>query len=214
MAKPLNLFEDLRRRVITANTKMPAENRAKFWYRQHAAKLSAWSHKYEHITFDKLAHEQFSKQLVTPVGSFPGSFYFFRYDAKTKEDLPYWDQFPFTLVLQREKDGFLGLNFHYLDYDLRARLFDALYPFREGRTATPNIRDLRMRLKISYELLQSHHRFSPFRPCLKRYLSGHVKSPLLKVSAKEWDIALFLPVERFVKEDKAYVWKRSRGLAK
>ena len=48
-----------------------------------------------------------------------------------------------------------------------------------------------------------------FRPCLKRYLSNHIKSPLLEVQPHEYDIATMLPIAQFQKAKQATVWKDS-----
>ena len=44
----------------------------------------------------------------------PGEMYMFYYDAKHKDTLPYWDRFPLVFPFSKVKDGFLGLNLHYL----------------------------------------------------------------------------------------------------
>lgn len=205
----VNIFDELRKRINKQQGMLPAEKRAMYWFRNYATQLSKWQRTHAKTTFDQLQLEKFSKQIVTPAGAFPGALYFFMYEAKWDEELPYWDQFPFTLVLSKEKDRFLGLNFHYLDYYQRAKFFDLLYPFREGRTATPTYRDLRMRLRVTYDILAASRRYKAFRPCIKSYLIEQVQTPLMKVSAHEWDIALFLPVESFVKKSKSFVWKES-----
>jgi hypothetical protein len=205
-----NLFEDLRKRVTKARGFVPAEKRATFWFTRYTAELNAWQRRHTRTDYEQLIAEDFSKQLVNPTSAFPGSFYFYYYDPKLKKTLPYYDTFPFTLVLHKNKTSFLGLNFHYLDYENRAKFFDLLYPFREGRTATPDVRDLRMRLDISYAILKSSYKYRAFRPCIKRYLVKHVETPLMKVSAHEWDVALFLPVERFKKQSKQTVWAESK----
>jgi hypothetical protein len=43
------------------------------------------------------------------------------------------------------------------------------------------------------------------------YLNEHVKSRFIKIESAEWDIALFLPTERFQKSSKQTVWKDSRA---
>ena len=48
----------------------------------------------------------------------------FVYDPKYKNKLPYYDTFPLVLPIERYDNGFLGINFHYLPYALRARLLD------------------------------------------------------------------------------------------
>ena len=57
-----------------------------------------------------------------------GGMYFFLYDPKTKEELPYYDRFPLVIPLKREDDGFLGLNLHYLPVPYRIRLLRKLLP--------------------------------------------------------------------------------------
>jgi hypothetical protein len=41
-----------------------------------------------------------------------GGLYFFVYDPKTKNDLPYYDRFPLVIPLKRTPDGFIGLNYN------------------------------------------------------------------------------------------------------
>lgn len=206
------IFDTLRERITKSKGLLPAEQRAMFWFRNYATDLTQWQRqiKSRSATFDKLTDEyEFTKQVVGVNAALPGYFYFYRYDPKWKNELPYYDLFPFTLVLGVERDSFLGLNFHYLDYFHRAMLFDAIYPFREGRAARPDVRDIRMRMMISYDILKSSSKYKAFRPCIKRYLKKHVQTPLLKVGAREWDVALFLPVEMFVKQTKTQVWAES-----
>lgn len=207
------LFESLRQRLDNDELRLPAEKRAMFWFQHYARELSAWQRRHENMRFSTLTRQEFTKQIVSPGGAQPGFVYFFLYDAKTKDELPYWDRFPFTLVLNTYDDGFLGLNFHYLSYGDRARFFDALYPFREGRPARPNVRDIRMRLRVTYGILKTTSKLKAYKPCIKRYLREHVYSGgLLKVGAKEWDLALFLPVAQFQKRSQAYVWSKSRQM--
>lgn len=206
---PEKIFEELRRKVAKGD-KIPAVNRATFWMQEYATALTRWQRHNQHMTFQKLSRRDFTKQMVTPSGVQPGFFYFYMYDPKWKETLPYYDLFPFTLVLSVQPDRFLGLNFHYLDYENRARLFDLMYEFREGRASRPTVRDIRMRMQVTYDLLKASAKYHAFKPCLKEYLTAHLQTPLLKVGAKEWDIALFLPVETFVKETQQTVWRESR----
>lgn len=207
------IFDQLRQRLVKDDVRLPAEKRAMFWFKEYASALRTWQRKYQGASFGKLQREDFTKQMVGASKASPGFFYFFNYDAKTKDELPYWDKFPFVLVLHLYKDGFLGLNFHYLSYQDRARFFDALYRFREGRAARPTTRDIRMRLKVTYAILKVTTNLRAYKPCIKRYLSKHVRSSgLMKVGAKEWDLALFLPVAQFQKRSEPYVWRKSREL--
>lgn len=207
----VKIFDELRKRVQEQGGVPPAERRAMFWFKNYATELTRWQKAHRGTDYDDLTDSDtvFTKQVVGSRHALPGFLYFYLYDPKHKQTLPYYDQFPFTLVIDRYEDGFLGLNFHYLDYYWRAHLFDALYTLREGRAARPHVRDIRMRIQAEYQLLKSTPKYKAFKPCVKRYLFNHIQTPLLKVGAKEWDIALFLPVEMFVKRSKTYVWRES-----
>jgi len=133
-----------------------------------------------------------------------GKMYMFFYDPKHKETLPFYDRFPIIFPIESYNDGFLGINFHYLPPRLRAKLMDALYDL-----ATNDKYDDNTKLKISYNVLKAASRYKYFRPCIKRYLTAHVRSRFMQIHATEWDMALFLPVERFEKASKQDVWRDS-----
>ena len=137
----------------------------------------------------------------------PGSLYLFNYDPKTKEDLPYYDRFPIVFPFKGDTEGFLGMNLHYLPPVYRAKLMDALYPL-----VTNQKYDDTTRIKASYALLNSSSKYKYFVPCIKRYLYSHVKSKFLLVPANEWDTAMFLPLQRFVKKGDNYVYSESRKI--
>lgn len=48
-----------------------------------------------------------------------GKMYFFQYDPKLKNKLPYYDRYPLIFCVRPLKDGFHGLNLHYLSYKYR-----------------------------------------------------------------------------------------------
>ena len=134
-----------------------------------------------------------------------GNMYLFAYDPKTKEDLPYYDRFPLVFPFRRVPDGFYGINMHYLPPLLRAKLMDALYD-----TVNNDNMDETTRLRINYRILQSAAKFRFFEPCVKHYLNNHVKSRFLQVDPTQWDVALFLPLERFAKASKLKVYADSK----
>ena len=47
-------------------------------------------------------------------------------------------------------------------------------------------------------------------PCVKRYLGDRIVSQTVRIDADEWEVAIFLPVERFQKASKGEVWADSR----
>jgi len=137
-----------------------------------------------------------------------GNLYFFAYDPKYADVLPYYDIFPLVLVLKRMPDGFLGINFHYLPPTVRGMLMDALMPLAITDDDGEGIERVRITNK-TYDMLASSRRFRAFLPCLKHYLYDHMATRPLKVFPKEWESALFLPVERFQKQNKNSVFKES-----
>ena len=94
---------------------------------------------------------------------------------------------------------------HYLPPQLRARLMDALYPLVTNRKY-----DETTRLRLTYDILNSAAKYRFFKPTIKKYLNNHVRSRFILINANQWDMALFLPTERFVKKNKNFVWRESR----
>lgn len=133
-----------------------------------------------------------------------GGLYYFYYDPKTKDDLPYYDKFPLVMPLKREPDGFIGLNFHYLPIRHRIIFMKKLLPF-----AIYNDEDEIKRIRVTYPILDSSSRFKEFRPCIKKYLYSNIKSRILSVEPQEWDIALYLPIHQFKKSPVKNVWRES-----
>ena len=133
-----------------------------------------------------------------------GGLYYFLYDPKTKADLPYYDKFPLVMPLKREADGFLGLNFHYLPIRYRINFMKKLLPL-----AIYNDEDEIKRIRITYPILDASTRYKEFKPCIKKYLYGHVRSRILAVEPQEWDVALYLPIQQFRKEPAKTVWQES-----
>lgn len=136
-----------------------------------------------------------------------GDMCFFKYDAKHKDTLPYWDAFPLIFPFSNTPDGFMGLNMHYLPLRPRAILMDQLYTIQSDKNYDENTR-----LMLSYDALKSLSKFDFVKPCIKRYLTKHVRSQFIKINAYEWDMALFLPVADWQKASEQDVWKQSRKI--
>ena len=134
-----------------------------------------------------------------------GKMYFYFYDPKTKDSLPYYDRFPLVIPIENYKDGFLGMNLHYIHPKQRIILLDKL-----SDTASNKNYDKNTKLRISYQFLSSASRAFEATPCIKRYLYAHIQSRFLEISADEFDIAVMLPVESFVKASTSKVWSDSR----
>lgn len=133
-----------------------------------------------------------------------GNMYFYQYDPKYKKTLPYYDEFPCVMVVKLVRGGFYGLNFHYLPYILRAKLLDGLMNITNNKQYND-----RTKVITTYEYLKRTSSLKYFAPCFKKYLIPKITSPMIRMQAREWSIATFLPVEDFTKRSKQYVWRES-----
>jgi hypothetical protein len=100
-----------------------------------------------------------------------GRLFLFEYKAKMKY-LPYYDTFPLVYVFKANADHFIGANLHYLHPKRRVHVIERL---KEGRIDIPRV-------------------------CIHKYILDHVDGFLLDLALDEWDTAISLPVEHFVKE--------------
>jgi len=168
---------------------------ARRWFRDQA--------KRSNVTAEKLHAE--SKAAFTKSVSV-GRMYMFFYDPKHKKTLPYYDRFPLIFPFKGESDGFYGINLHYLPPKLRAMLMDGLYDLLSNKKY-----DETTKLRLSYNVLNGASKYKWFKPCVKRYLSRHVRSRFIEVNVNEWDMALMLPTQKFQGASTAKVWRDSRN---
>jgi hypothetical protein len=137
----------------------------------------------------------------------PGFMYQYIYDAQGKDELPYWDKFPLMIAIGPAPGGFYGLNMHYLHPTIRARFLDKLLS-----TVNNDKYDETTKFKLNYQMLSTVGRMAPFKPCWKHYLFKQVKSRIMLVPSSEWEIAIFLPTEKFIGENKTTVWRKSNKI--
>jgi hypothetical protein len=187
------IFDTVLRRGVTQNQVPALTQKARNWFRDTAQNTR--------VTPTMLINKNQSK-LVNRIEI--GKLYLYGYDPKMKQELPYYDRFPLVFPFRKASGGFYGINMHYLPYRFRAKLMDELYNLTTNKTY-----DESTKLRLNYNILNGVTRFRFFKPCVKHYLSNHVTSRFLLIDSKEWDIALFLPVERFAKATKEQVWKDS-----
>jgi len=134
-----------------------------------------------------------------------GRMFLFNYIPKTRSTLKYYDSVPLVYILKFTKDGFLGLNLHYLDIRLRTVLFNNLQILLSG----PIESDF-TRLRINTEILKGSRKFRYYRPCIRNYKTKYIGSRILQIPPKDWGVAIHLPIERFKKKNKYQVWTESR----
>ena len=144
-------------------------------------------------------------RLTAVGGAKSGDMVMYIYDPKLKKTLPYYDTFPLTIVVGGAKDGFYGINLHYLPPNVRAIFLDKL-----GDIASNKKFNKTTKFRITYNLLKATKNYKYFKPCFKHYLTKGVSSKIMKVSAAEWNIAIFLQTASFKKASSTTVWADSR----
>ena len=131
-----------------------------------------------------------SEGLISQRPSY-GQMNFFYYDAKGKNELPYYDRFPLVLPIGvAESTGFIGLNFHYLSIPMRLKLLNVVAEY-----ATDSEMNENTRIRLTWNRIK---RNPLVKPTVKRYLASHVQSRFRIITAEEMMAAVLLPVQRFV----------------
>lgn len=121
-----------------------------------------------------------------------GRMFLFKYDAKHKATLPYWDSYPLVIPIEEYDDGFLAINLHYAPPIFRAKIMDALYEITNNKKY-----DQTTKIRLTYSLMKSTSKFKPLGPCIKRYLYTHVRSSFMEIYAPEWDAVLMMPLAKW-----------------
>jgi len=168
------------------------EKRSLSWYRSTVkAEASRYNKNFDKYILDErrdragAAKEQDKNELRRYTVA--GHLYMFEYKAKMKW-LPYYDRFPLVYVIKAPgKEEFWGANLHYMSPKKR---MIATKKLLQGRIDIP-------------------------KKCFHKYLHAHVEGLYLDLAADEWDTAILLPIEDYVRDingitfpiDKKIVWE-------
>lgn len=194
MANETTLFQDLQVKAFRAGV-APRTKSAQKWFQlqvQNMKNINRW---------DLMKNKELTDVKKPKVGEM----FMYFYEPKHADVLPYYDTFPLIIMVDKAPGGFYGLNLHYLPNRERAKFFDALMG-----TMNNKLYDETTRMKVNYQLLQSVKKLKYFKACFKHYLTSHVESQIVRVDPTEWEIALFLPVQRFKKASIAQIYSDSR----
>ena len=168
------------------------------WYRRKVASL------YKNVEIKP--KNVYSKQNIQKNLPITGSIVTFKYDPEYKGELPYYDIYPLVLLLSPiAGKTFTGINFHYLHPIDRAYFMQHLQEYAGLESNTDQLV-----INIGTNLLKSSNKFKFYKSCIKKYRIANIRNKIYTLKPEEWDIALFLPTEKFVKEDKRKVWENSR----
>ena len=148
-----------------------------------------------------------SEPLKATPNPLPGRMYMFYYNPENKDKLPYYDRFPLLILVDKNQNGFEGLNLHYLPVDLRQKLFYGLLSKTNNQSFNRNTY-----MKVTYQYLKSARKVKAYKPCYKRYLTNNVKGLIVNVPANEWENAVHLPTAMFKKASQSKVHADSRKM--
>jgi hypothetical protein len=194
---PAHLFDEILAKGVRSGQIPAREQTSRDWFRKTAS------------SFGRVSESQLlkggSERLRTNISI--GSMYMYTYDAKHKKTLPYFDRFPLVFPFKKVSGGFMGINLHYLPLPYRAKLMDSLYSISNNNRYNETTK-----IGMTYNILNGSSKFRYFKPCIKKYLTTQLRSKFLYVYPSEWDIALFLPLERFEGAGKSKVYADSRNI--
>ena len=179
-------FGEIQRNTIKDNTgyetifervtqKTGGDKQTLTWYR-NAVRQEVVRYRQDNTKFirderyDSLDPEDEQDENVLRRFAVQGHMYLFEYKAQSKY-LPYWDKFPLVYCIKSDPNEFFGANLHYM---------------------TPKKRILAIR-----DLLNG--RINLPKACFHKYLQSNVEGLMIDLAATEWDTAVLLPTEDFVK---------------
>ena len=177
------------------SAKTGGEKKSLSWYRSAVkAEASTYKKNFNKYILDEkkdrvgAAPEQDANELRRYTVA--GHLYMFEYKAKMSY-LKYYDKFPLVYVIKASKKGeFWGANLHYMTPKKRIM---ATKKLMEGRIDIPKV-------------------------CFHKYLQSQVDGLMIDLAITEWDTAVLLPTEDFVKNagklsfpvDKEEVWNDTK----
>lgn len=192
----MSLLDKLKKEASSAGIQ-PRTKESMDWFRKRA-------HQIRRVDRNALMKEE---SLTLRNRQAIGRMYFWFYDPKHKETLPYYDAFPLGIIVGPAQGGFYGLNLHYLPPLLRAEFLDKLMDISTNMKYDENTK-----FKITYDLLKNTTRYKEFKPCFKHYLTKHVRSRFALVPATEWETALFLPAADWQKRNALSVYRETKKM--
>jgi len=161
------------------------------WYRNKIKALAP------RITGPELLSEA-EKKKITARPNY-GMMNLFWYKPLNAKRLKYYDLYPLVIPFKKHRNGFTGLNFHYLSVPMRMNLLERLSAFEDSGTLySLDVNDIDQLLAFEWMEVKG---MKGIKPIVRRYLANYVYSNFLKVDLEDMVVASLLPVERFYTGD-------------
>ena len=123
----------------------------------------------------------------------------FWYKPLNAAKLRYYDLFPLVIPFKKHRNGFTGLNFHYLSVPMRINLLERLEAYEDSGTLYSLDENDRGNL-LAFEWGEIKG-MRGIKPTVHRYLAKYVFSNFLKIELEDMVPGALLPVERFYEGD-------------
>ncbi len=161
------------------------------WYRNKIKALAP------RITGPELLSEA-EKKKITARPNY-GMMNLFWYKPLNAKRLKYYDLYPLVIPFKKHRNGFTGLNFHYLSVPMRMNLLERLSAFEDSGTLySLDVNDIDQLLAFEWMEVKG---MKGIKPIVRRYLANYVYSNFLKIGLEDMVVASLLPVERFYTGD-------------
>ena len=138
----------------------------------------------------------------------------FLYKPLWAANLKYYDMFPLVIPFKWYRNGFCGVNFHYLSIPMRVALLERLSEFQEehelygldeynspvsGRASGEGTMGTKSDvLALTWQKISG---MRGIKPTIHRYLNKYVYTNFLKIELEDMVASILLPVERFYTGD-------------
>jgi len=148
-------------------------------------------------------------ELHMPKVLLPGQMVFFKYkpqDERFMASTSPYDMLPLCIITQVHRDGFEGLNLHFIAKRWRRELFNALEHFLPIRNSgDPSL----IRLGTSYKRISTPRKFKFFRPCYRRYVNSGIRKRPILIPSEFWDVLVDVDLSMFMRGRKMGIRRKS-----
>ena len=126
----------------------------------------------------------------------------FWYKPLHASKLSYYDIFPLVIPFKYHRNGFTGINFHYLSVPMRVALLERLQGFEEEAVLyrLDEFGNEREKEVLAFQWSEIIG-MRGLKKTVHRYLAKYVYSNFLKIGLEDMVVASLLPIERFYTGD-------------
>ncbi len=138
--------------------------------------------------------------LLVPPRVIPGQLVFFTYRPTSESFInrnQFYDKYPLVVVTKAHKDGFEGVNLHFLSPKWREVLFTNM--MESIPQTTPSREEWLTRFRINKNTLSSSSRFKLYKPCFRRYLKSGMRRRPVVIPFDFWNETVQAKLEGFMR---------------